>query len=201
MPPLDAHGGAPLQAIGANDRADRCVHAQIADGRQRDLLPLPSPGPLGRPRAGLACGTRQRLGIARARRLRLRETVSAPNGMYAGASGPPPGDITEREMALGDSPAAAALHSIERRLDDVGLPSGSPTPQEAMTALLGTGLSYTGEEEEALSRVASYGQGQVALPRCKGSRATSPTSWTPRPPLMSVTSRRVSCTQQRSGSC
>lgn len=96
----------------------------------------------------------------------MRETVSALDGMYAGGYSAPRASIIDPEL-LFDSPAAIALTGIERRLDQVIVPSNSPTPQEAMTALPGIGLSYTGEEE-ALSHVASSGQGQVALPRCQG---------------------------------
>lgn len=142
--------------------AGRLLHHE----RQRDLLPLPRPAVEPLPRRGLSRAVRQRCLRRRQQDLRLEEVVLALNEVYGPSLPDRSSSSASSEVICGGPSFVAALRDIHSRLEEVYC-SPLPPTEEAVLALLGTSLSYTGEEE-ASSQMASYGSAPVALPRDQG---------------------------------
>ena len=108
--------------------------------------------------AAFSRGSRQRIQRRRAISLNVNAAVRELNRLYD------PKGTTEvtRPSALHDQ----ALHSLYRRFARADPPANSPSPQEAVHELLGTGLAYTGEETAL--HMGKYDRAAVALPRGHG---------------------------------
>ena len=123
------------------------------DARQRDLFPLPQLPLPPRPRRDLCRAVQQR-GLRRVAAVRhCNEAITALNEMYAPQAACPSSQASRLQGLAQETMLGRFSHRPVGR---------SPSPQEALTELLGSDLSYSGEMVS--QHMASFGQGPVAFP-------------------------------------